>query len=261
MRYFGQEEIEAATDGRGVIGKDLATAIRHSRAAEQWERIDSIVIGEGASLLSRGWFNTWADFANVDQLQWFSGRDTGAGPSYTNQQSERTDYAQDLYQTNMEFIAPVGMADLEESVLDAGFTPQMFVNDLPRQMAMRIVLADADEIVKAPANHFPAGFGTSSMFFDGVAAPMVQAGVSGTPEVRNAFYWPEPIMLAAKAKLTMFGSIDAPLRQVLAQLPGPFAKQIPNGQGGFVRYRNWYTIKITFRGPRYLQLRGARSSA
>lgn len=260
MRSFGQEEIDAATDSRGVIGKSLAQQIRDARAAEQWERVDSIVIGPGASRLSRGWFDTWADLANVDQLQWFSGRDTGAGPSYVNQTSERTDWAQDLYQTHIEFLSPLGLGDLDSLSLDSQFSPQMFVNDLPRMLAIRIVLAEADEIAKAPANHFPAGFGTASMFFDGLAAPTVQAGSVGTPEVRNAFFWPEPIMLAQKSKLTVFGSIDAPIRRLLSTLPGPGVKLVPDGNGGFIEYPNYYTIKITFRGPRYLQLRGARSA-
>lgn len=261
-QYFGQEQIDAATDSRGVIGKDLATQIRDARAAEQWERFDSIAVFEGAANLSRGWFNTFADLASVDQLQWFSGRDTGAGPSYTNQTTERTDWAQDLYQTTMEFLCPMAFGDLEENPNEGtAFTQQMWVNELPRMMGMRVVLAEADEIAKVPANHMPAGFGTSSMFYDGSAAPTAQVGSVGVPAVSNAFYWPEPIMLAAKAKLTVYGSIDAPLRRFLQQLPGPGAKLVPDGAGGFIRLPNVYEIRITMRGPRYLQLRGARSAA
>ena len=36
---------------------------------------------------------------------------------------------------------------------------------------------------------------------------------------------------------------------------------VPDGAGGTVELPNWYIIRITMRGPRYLQLRGARSSA
>jgi hypothetical protein len=68
-------------------------------------------------------------------------------------------------------------------------------------------------------------------------------------------------MLAAKAKLTVRGSIDAPLRAMLASLPGPGAKRIPIGNGQYYEMPNWYGIRISFWGPRYLQMRGARSSS
>ena len=258
---LGQDEIDAATDSRGVIAADMAAKIRGMRAAEQWERIDSIVVGEGAANRSRGWFNTWADFANADRLQWFSGRDTAVGESYVNQQTERTDWAQDLDQTTVEFLPPPGLGSIESDNNDADITPILFGQVLPNQLALRVVLADSDEIAKAPAAHFPAGFGTAFPFIAGAGAPTVIAGTNGDPHVSNGWKWPEPVMLAAKAKITVFGTLDDPLRAALRTLPGPGAKLIPDLAGGVIRMPNWYTIKITHRGPRYLQLRGARSSA
>jgi hypothetical protein len=259
--YMNQAEIDAEADGRGVIPPAVADEIRSLRAAEQWERVDSVVIGDGAAARSRGWFDTWADFAAADQIAWFSGRDTGAGPAYVNVTTERTDWAQDLYSTGIEFIAPTGIADIEEDANDAQITPLLFTSMLPTMMSIRVTLADSDEIAKAPANHFPAGYGVAYPVVSAAAAPSVIGGSQGEPRVGNGWKWPEPVMLAAKAKISVFGGLDAPIRQALAALPGPGFKLIPDGAGGVIRMANWYQIKITHRGPRYLQLRGGRSSA
>lgn len=263
---YGQDEITPedvaqATDNRGVIAKSMAARIRRMRAAEQWERYDAIVVGPGAADRSRGWFNTWADFANADQLAWFSGRDTAAGQSYVNQGSERTDWAQDLYQTHIEFLPPPGIADIEEDSNDGQITPTLFTELLPAQLSIRVVLSESDEIAKAPANHFPSGFGVTGSQLAAAAAPMVLPGSQGQPHVSNSWKWPEPVMLAAKAKITVFGLLDDPIRTLLRNLPGPGNKLVPIGGGVTQSMPNWYTIKITHRGPRYLQLRGARSSA
>ena len=261
MHDLSQEEIQAATDSRGIIAATTAAQLRQLRAAEQWERVDSVVIGEGARDRARGWFNTWAELAAATQLQWFSGRDPGIGESFTNQGTERTDWAQDLYQTLVEFIPPPGLAEIEEDNNDAEISPLFFTSILPNQMSLRVVLAESDEIAKAPASHFPSGFGLTYPVISGAAAPAVIAGNQGEPHVSNGWKWPEPVMLAAKAKITVFGTIDDPIRTLFRTLPGPGAKLVPDGAGGFIRMPNWYTIKITHRGPRYLQLRGARSSA
>jgi hypothetical protein len=261
---FGQEGIsdaEITTDSRGVIDRQQAARIRATRAQEPWERYDSIVIGPGAAAKTRGWFNTWADFANSDQLQWFSGRDSAVGPAYTNQSTERTDWAQDIYQSLVEFICPTVSAEFASDNNDSAFSPVMFSQILPNQLSMRVVLADADEIAKAPASHFPSGFGTSYPLIAGAATPSMFGGNSGEPVVSNGWKWVEPIMLAAKSKLTVFGNIDAPIRDLLRNMPGPGNLLIPNGAGGVITYPLWYTIRVTHRGPRYLQLRGARSSS
>jgi len=258
---ISSEAIANNTDSRGVISKNLAAQIRQIRAGEIWERVDSVVIGPGAAARSRGWFNSWADMAGADQLQWFSGRDTAAGPAYVNQSTERTDWAQDLYQTHIEFISPTGLAEYESVGDDAQITPILFSQMLPQMLSIRITLADADEIAKAPSSHFPAGFGPTYPVFAGAASTAVMPGTQGEPTVSNSWKWPEPIMLAAKAKITVYGNIDAPIRDVFRTLPGPGNKLIPDGLGGQIVMPNWYTIRITHRGPRYLQLRGSRSSS
>ena len=257
---YGQD-IEALADSRGVVPPDAAANIRKMRSAETWTRYDTIVIGKGASQRSRGWFETWKEFSEADQLEWFSGRDTAAGPAYTNQNTERTDWAQDLYQTRIEFIVPPGLADLETDSNDALITPVLFSTLFPNLISIKVVLADSDEIMRAPAAFYPAGLGPAYGHISGAASPSTIAPSNGEPHISNSFVWPDPIMLAAKAKLTVRGSIDAPLRGLLADMIGPGSKNVPIGDGATSNMPNWYGIRISFWGPRYLQIRGARSSA
>lgn len=261
MRLGQIADVNNEADSRGIIPADLAELIRKSRAEEQWERIDSVVVGRNSSRLSRGWFESWVDLAEADELEWFSGRDTAVGASYTNQKTERTDWAQDIHQVGIEFKAPTGIADIEDEFLDAQIMPLLFVQELPGKMPFKVILADSDQIANAPGDHFPAGIGTSYPLVSAAAAPTVFAGNNGEPIIQNTWHFPLPVMLAAKAKITVAARIDQPLRGAIARLPGPGFKILPDVDGGTVDLDNWYTIKVTLRGPRYLQLRGARSSA
>lgn len=258
---YGQEET-TTQDGRGVVPHAEAASLRKTRAREQWERVDSIVIGENATNTSRGWFNSWVDFANADRLQWFSGRDSNVGASYTNQDGERTDWAQDIYDISCQFIAPPGIGDLETDANDALITPLMF-QKLASIMSLKVILSESDQIANAPADHFPSGFGTSYPLVAAAATTVTLKGNNGEPIVSNTWHFPVPIMLAAKSRITIEGRIDLPDRAMWAALAGPGAKNVPtsNPASPFHLMPNWYTIKLTARGPRYLQLRGARSSA
>lgn len=248
-------------DKRGLLTDTEFDELLKTRAAEQWERTDSIVIGPGARDVDDGWFNTWTEFAEADELVWFNGRSTNAGKSLVNQLSERTDWAQTIHQSLVEFIAPVGMSDIETDPNDGFRTPQLFVQLLPQYMPMQVKLSDTDGIALSPASHFPSGFGTSYPVQDGAAAPSAFGGNQGDPVVTQGWKWPDPVRLAAKSLIQNIAKIDQPMRRFLAALPGPGFKQFPDGQGGTVLLPNWYIIRCTHRGPRFLQLRGARSSA
>jgi len=247
-------------DARGLLTPSEVEQLRQTRAAEQWERTDTICIGPGANAIDNGWFNTWAAFSAADELVWFSGRSSNVGRSYCNQLVERTDWAQDIYQTLVELIPPVGIQDIESDANDALISPLLFMQELANQLNLVVRLAESDDIASAPASHYPAGFGTAFPAISAAAAPVVVPGANGQPQIRNGWKWPEPIKLAAKSKLTVIGRVDNPLRGLLAAMPGPGVKHVPV-TGGEFDYSNFYRIRITMRGPRYLQLRGARSSA
>lgn len=259
---YGQEEA-IKTDDRGVIDFAQAAKFRQARAREQWERFDSIVVGPTAVQQSQGWFENWNDFAAANRLSWFAGRSSNVGPAYSNQDSERTDWAQDVYDISFEMIAPPGIGDLETDSNDALYTQVLF-GQLTDALSLRVVLSESDEIAKAPASHFPGGFGISYPLIASQGTSYAAKGNNGEPIVGNTWKFPVPIMLAAKSRITIEGQIDAPLRQTFAAISGPGSKVIPTGKpapGDFHTQPNWYVMRATIRGPRYLQLRGARSSA
>lgn len=250
-------------DKRGVLDQSELAELRRLRVGELWERTDTIAIGEGASDAAPGWFETWAAFAaaSANEFVWFNGRGTSAPKALVNQLTERTDWAQTIEQTLIEFVAPPGQSDIESDPNDGFFSPQMFVSILPQFMPFRLRLAESDDMTLSPGSHFPSGFGTSYASTDGAAAPSAIPGAQGEPVITQGWHWREPITLAAKANIAMIAMINDPLRTFLAGLPGPGSKLVPDGDGGVIELPNWYFIRITMRGPRYLQLRGARSSA
>lgn len=248
-------------DKRGLLTDEEYKHLLATRVGEQWERTDSICIGPGCRDQDDGWFNTWAEFAAADELVWYSGRSSNVGKSLANQLTERTDWAQDIHQSLIEYIAPPGLSDFESDPNDGFVTPQLFVQQLPNFMNFRVQLAEADDMTLSPGSHFPSGFGTSFTDNDGAAAPSTFAGNQGAVDVFQGWKWPEPLRLAAKSKITIIARIDQPYRGFLTSLPGPGFKEIPDGNGGIVRLPNQYVIRCTQRGPRYLQIRGARSSA
>lgn len=260
-----EEQVKAELDAGGIIRGEVAEYIRSTRVREQWERYDSVVIGQTATAQSDGWYENWADFANAANLAWFTGRGNNVGQAFTNQFNERYDYAQDLYQTTIEFIAPIGLAEFASEPLDALFFPTYFTKEAPNFMAFKMELAESDNILKIPGAHAPAGSGLAGTDLDSAPAPAVYAGSAGVPIVTNSWKWPEPVLIPAKGSMKVEASIANPMKQFLQDYGGcPGVLNVPmcppDPQGATNTLPNWYIIRITHRGPRYLQIRGARSA-
>lgn len=276
MPEYAQDVIDEAEKAMQNSAKrvppDLAQVIRDTRVAEQWERYDSVVIGPGARDIDSGWFNDWASFAAADKIEFFKQRASSVGDSYSNQGTERTDFAQDFYQTGIEFYAPAGLGELETDLLDQMIMPLFFVRELPNRMPFRVKIADADEIALFPGSHAPSGYGVTGVEASQAPAPMMSPGQQGDAHVSNTWKWPEPVMVPAAGRISVIARIDTPAREFLRQLDGcPGSKNMPpcgaaqaslnNEPVESILYPNWYMIRVFFRGPRYLQLRGARSAA
>lgn len=253
---------------------DAATQeeVRALRSKEQWLRYDSVVIGPGARATDPSWFDTWAQFADADSILFNGGkRSANVGLAYTNQTSEAEDFAQDVYQSGVEWIAPVGILDLETDPLDALLMPLVFTQELPNRTSFRVTMADTDTVSVLPGIHLPAGVGTTSSATDDSSSDVTVPGHTGTADVRNTWNWPEPIKIPAKGQFSVRMRIDQPWKRCLLSLinsPGnknipitPLpagASQLPVVEE--VLCPNWYIIRLWHRGPRYVQLRGARSS-
>jgi hypothetical protein len=207
--------------------------------------------------------------ANAESLLFNAGqRSANVGLAYTNQSSEREDFAQDIYQTGVEFFSPPGILELEQDNTDALLMPLIFTQEIPRRSSFQIKMADTDTIALMPGIHVPAGVGTSGGATVDPGANVTPSGVQGTPDVRNTWNWPEPIKIPAQGQYTMRMRLDQPWKRcLLALVNSPKSKVIPippaqPGQepAGEIICPNWYTIRVWHRGPRYVQLRGARSA-
>ncbi len=252
-----------------AVDDEVQAEVRSLRSKEQWLRYDSVVIGPGAKEVDPTWFDTWAQFANAEKIRFNGGNRNGnVGLAYSNQQSEREDFAQDIYQSGIEFFSPPGILDLEQDATDALLMPLIFTQELPRRSSFLFQIADTDTIAVAPGIHMPAGVGTSGGATVNPAADVTPSGVQGTPDVRNTWNWPEPIKIPAQAQFTVTMRLDQPWKRCLLQLVNsPKSKVIPipppePGQEspGVIVCENWYVIRVWHRGPRYVQLRGARSA-
>lgn len=269
MADYTDAEIEqaakAADDGTKRVPADLAAIIRAVRNKEMYNRYDSVVIGPTAKEFDDGWFNSFAEFARASKVVFFKGRNSAVGDAWANQTTERLDYAQDLYTFSIEMNAPVGLGDFDEQALDSVFWPQYWTTTAAQQMSCVVKLADTDPIYTGPLTHVPAGVGAAGLTATDTAGPIVQPGTNGIGYMKNVWVWPEPVMIPAKGQLTVEVQLANPLKEFLllyAASPGNklVPQEPPGPQGETNPLPNWFSMRATFRGPRYLQLRGARSA-
>lgn len=242
-----------------------AAQVRSLRAEEQWERYDTICIGPGARDVNGSWFDNLADFAEADSLVWNDGtRTRQVGLAYCNQSGDTEDWAQKVYQSGIDFEAPTGILGAEAAAIEGGALQQIFMRDLPEMMAFSIVVQDTDTMLEVPGGHMPSAAGVSGQSMNGAGFLIADAGQRGTGDLRNTWSWPNPLELPAKSKIRVQARIDRPIREFLRQLdtvPTTKTLVVPDGTGTkTVTYRNWYRIRVWHRGPRFVQLRGARSS-
>jgi len=253
-------------DSSKRVSPDLARQIRETRVAEPFVFVDTIVIGPGARDRDPGWFNTWQQFADASEIVWHTRRNPNVGEAYTNRPTERLDYAFDLYKLGIDFYAPTGMARHELDYLDALPMPILFGDELIRCMSFSLDISATDNLLKIRGDKAPAGGASSGFFSDSSPASIIHASQNGTPQFRNMFSFPEPVMVPASATLTVTSRINDPIKGLFSQLTtSPGSKSLPLGNpaGGpqlFYTYPNWYKIAVFYVGARYLQLRSARSA-
>lgn len=248
--------------------QDIEQLARGLRAEEQWLRYDTICIGPGAKAINSTWFENFSEFADADSLTWMDGsRTRQVGLAYCNQSGDTEDWSQRIYQTGIEFMAPPGIAEGETVALDSAVMPEIFTRLLPEMMSFRVIMQDLDDVLIAPGSHMPGIAGVSGGFADGAGSTLFDAGQRGTGDIRNSWTWPKPLGVPAKSKISVNARIDNPVKGFLRSLttvPGSKSFVIPAALPitGFqtVTLRNWYRIMVWHRGPRFVQLRGARSA-
>jgi hypothetical protein len=238
--------------------------VRKTRNKEQWARYDALVIGPGAKDEDPKWFNSWADFAAAEDLTFFT-TEKGGNKAWSNASGEREDWAQLIYGMWAEFIAPV--SDLREltNPFDQTFA-KWWTTEVPRSTYLTVEVNDTDNVLKIPAIYAPSGHGTTELRVDGAAAPTMNPGQTGTPQFREAWQWPIPLGIPAVKKIRvtlqpdkrifsrLTGFTNAPGFTVMTTIDpnNPMNQIVAN-------FPNRFAIRVGFIGPRFVQLRGARS--
>lgn len=246
--------------------QELLEQMRNLRDRQPWVLYDSVVVGPGAGRI-QGWHNTYGSFAGADELRFNDGTRTegNAGPIYCNQNGDTQDWAMDIYQTKVEFIAPFGWEEMESNAFDAGAGPFFWLQELPARSVFQVKLADSDEMLRVPGVMLPSNMGVEGAAVAGAASTFALPGHTGHAALTQGWLWPQPLEVPAKGKIATIMRLGTPIKQfyqALTALPATKNITVPLAAGGFqvVPYPNWYVIRVSHWGARSVQLRGARSS-
>ena len=250
---------------RELIPAAEAAKIRATRSKETWIRYDTILVYDGASVLDQGWYDSFAGMAGASRLVWFGGRNSSVGEAWTNQNTEREDWAFDCFEWGIEFLAPVGNANYDEQAGDVAFWPSFWVQELPRGMNFRLDIANSDNLATIPGNYAPPGYGARGAVADGAGAQLFAPGNQGDAHVSNTYKFGDPLMIPASAQIRVTAQIDDVYRSPMRGAVGcPGFKGVPCGGAPsptLLRFINVFGIRVFLRGFRYLQQRGARSAS
>lgn len=249
------------------VSEEEEVAARNMRAKQPWVRYDSVVIGPGATQLGRGtWFDNWAQFAAADNLTFNDGsRTRTVGVEYCNQSGDTEDWRQDIVETRIEFFSPPGLFGNETDALDNGIFQSIFAQEFPRRIWAEVRLGDTDTYLEVPCVMLPSNLGVENSVQGLGGLPVTVGGHTGQADFRTGWQWPRALKIPAKSKIFVTLRIGRPLRQLLQGIPAAPGSSLfnvigENGEPTTVAMPNFYTIRVSHWGPRYLQLRGALSA-
>lgn len=239
--------------------------VRGMRNKEAWARYDAIAIGPGARAEDPGWFDSWDQLANANQIILFNSARDNVNPAWNNLTGPQEDFAQLLYGMWAEFLAPT--SDLREltNPFDLSFA-RWWTTEVPRSTYLEVEVTGVDTVLKIPANYAPSGHGTTELRVDGAGAPTLNPGNNGSPQVGQCWMWTMPLGIPATKKVQVKLEIDARIFRPLVGITNApaftqFAVQDPNNPLNtiLIPIANRFVIRIGFIGPRFVQLRGASS--
>lgn len=247
-----------------MVDQAVKNEVEDLRSEEQWLRYDTEMVGHNAKRVTASWSENLAEFANKDLLTFNDGTRTKTiGKSWCNQSGNTEDFAQEIYQSGVEFFCYVGNGRATQSAFDAVDLPTIWLSELPYCMNFSFKLQDTDEHLLVPGIHLPGLTGTNGTVVSDPGLPLVKAGHTGIASFRDGWNWPKPLQIPAKKKLVVEVLLDKPLKQFLQALDGnpSTATYIVNdganpGQTKEVTRDLWCGIRVWHRGPRRVQLRG-----
>ena len=253
------EQQEPSTNRR--VSPELAETIRQTRVREPWEIVDTIVVGQGANAIDPGWFNTFAQFATAQQIQWFRSRSSSVPLVDCNRSFDRSDFHFDIEQIHAEFIAPPVMYPVTFPP-DQIAMPTYWTRQLAHEMAASFKISDTDEILSVGMAHLPAGAGPFGGSHNNMPNPTTDTATNGQPVWGNGWVLPEPIMIPRGATFVCRGYLAPQLQTYMALLTGgPGSDLLPgNNAAEQIFVPRWYRIRLRLVGARYVQMRGAMSA-
>lgn len=251
-----------------MVDPNIQNQVEALRSEEQWIRYDTVIVGRDATRRSQYWFETFSAFASADLVVFNDGsRTKNVGKAYCDGSGNTEDWPQEIFQSGVEFFAPIGDPRAAQYAMDANYMPIYWLRELPNLLHFTFKLQDTDEILIAPGLHLPAGTGTSNGFAVDTGLPLLWGGNTGNAGFTGGWTWPKPLPVPAKKKITVEMGMDSPGREFLQQLdaqPGISTYIVPDGAnpGNFkeATKKLWFGIRVWHRGPREVQLRGAYSA-
>lgn len=243
-----------------MADKGLAEILRDVRVSEFFFYYDTIVIGPGAAGVDTGWFNSFAGLAGADRIQWFAGRNSSVGLSYSNTNYDRRDIAFLIDHMALEAIVPTTARTYVEQGCEAHAVPALFANELLDSLSLNIGVQGLDQILETPARRIPGGAGVSNSYLDLLNNGAFFPGNNGQPVSNNLFHFPEPREIPANSTFNITGRVDQPLRGLLsAYTTTPGFDNFPlDPPGTFRRVERWYKLRVTLFCRRRAQVRGGR---
>lgn len=250
------------TSNATADANQIERLLREVRVQEFYLYYDTVVIGQGAREIDNGWFDSFADLANADTIQWLKGRSGNVGRSYSNTGYDRRDLAIAIDHIALEFILPTTAAAYAEQGEEAHAIPSIFAKELPDSLAIEAKIQGLDQILEVPARRIPAGAANAAELADQLGIGAYYPGTNGQAVVSNMLHLPEPWVVPSANTLLFSGRIDAPLRPFLAQYGStPGYDNFPNQPPGtFTRKPRWYKMRLVLFARRRAQFRGARTA-
>lgn len=256
VENLSDKEIEAATDQRGVVSRDVAEMIRSSRQAEKYGLNDAHLITPNASNIDNGYSVSWQDLADTGEMKFFVNRSSKVGQDLSNFGSDRRDFAYDLEEISVSFKSPEFPLDYMSSAIDGTLVSQIFRLMFADQSQLGLKIGDVDDTLSIPVSRAPSGSGPSGVALDGNANSNNFYGTNGVAALQNSWKFDVPIMIAARGKFEITIALSRYIKQILNALPPIGNAIIPNGNGGVTQIPLQYMVRVDVTGTRYVAFRG-----
>lgn len=244
---------------------------------EQWFMYDTIGVSPFVNTLAHpitGWYSTFSDFSQADNISFFDSRNKSLGLAYNNQESrDQLPYALRVETVSVGFFAPsigtqagsLGPNDYRGRV---DTMSAFWDNELPQHTSC-IFRVNQDERLKINCAMMNAGYGPvgsahgqGDISLSGGVGSSVHASGMGISYLKYRWDFPTTIGIPRRATLVVQLQIVEWARAVLSSFWGPgymaFHDFVPGGVPNYptVYKPSMFMIQVLLTGKREVQQRG-----